>query len=77
MVWSEERQEWAPKWGYKGLNKEVENQWLVEVDEENKKLKGKKRDGDELLDPRSLKRKERKELIKKNERQQKKNLSKK
>ncbi|WFD02847.1 Rhodanese- sulfurtransferase [Malassezia obtusa] len=31
MVYDEERQEWVPRWGYKGANKALENQWLVEV----------------------------------------------
>lgn len=31
MVFDEESQEWVPRWGYKGKNKQLENQWIVEV----------------------------------------------
>lgn len=31
LVFDEETQEWVPKWGYKGKNKQLENQWIVEV----------------------------------------------
>ena len=31
LVFDEERQEWVPRWGYQGKNKELEDQWLVEV----------------------------------------------
>lgn len=67
MVYDEEKGEWVPKWGYKGSNKTLDNQWLVEVDE---KVKGTE---NELVDPRTLNRAERKNLVKKNLRQQKKN----
>jgi len=67
LVYDEEKGEWVPKWGYKGRNKAVEEQWLVEVDDHKK---GK--DGEEL-DPRKLSRQERKDAIRLNERQQKKN----
>lgn len=66
MVYDEEKGEWVPKWGYKGRNKDVEHQWLVEIDD-------KKTDGGEEIDPRKLSRDERKKNIKLNERQQKKN----
>lgn len=66
MVYDEEKGEWVPKWGYKGKNKDVENQWLVEVDE---KREAQGKEGDE----RTLNREERKRRIKLNERQQKKN----
>ncbi|CCF56641.1 hypothetical protein KAFR_0B03440 [Kazachstania africana CBS 2517] len=69
MVYDEASGEWAPKWGYKGINKKLDDQWLVEVDD---KVKGTE---NELVDPRTLNRQERKKLIKKNERQQKKNLA--
>lgn len=68
MVYDEEKQEWVPKWGYKGKNKEVEDQWLVEIDDTKKTA-----EGDEV-NPRKLNREERKKNIKLNERQQKKNL---
>ena len=31
LVFDEEKQDWVPKWGYKGKNKDVEEQWIVEV----------------------------------------------
>lgn len=68
MVFDEATGEWVPKWGYKGKNKELDDQWLVEVDD---KVKGTE---DELIDPRTLNRAERKRLIKKNELQHKRNL---
>lgn len=68
MIYDEERAEWVPKWGYKGSNKTLDKQWLVEVDD---KVKG---TDDELVDPRTLHRAERKDLVKKNLRKQKKNL---
>lgn len=68
MIYDEEKGEWMPKWGYKGANKKLDDQWLVEVDD---KVKGTE---DELVDPRTLNRAERKNLVKKNQRQQKKNM---
>lgn len=68
MIYDEARGEWVPKWGYKGSNKELDDQWLVEVDD---KVKGTE---DELIDPRTLNRAERKRLVKKNELQHKRNL---
>jgi regulator of ribosome biosynthesis len=68
MVYDEASGEWVPKWGYKGKNKDLDNQWLVEVDDKVKNT------SDELIDPRTLKRAERKKLIKKNELQHKRNL---
>jgi regulator of ribosome biosynthesis len=67
LVYDEEKQDWVPKWGYKGKNKELETDWLVEVDD-----KKKDKDGEEM-DPRKLSRQQRKENVKKNERQQKAN----
>lgn len=67
-VYDEDKGEWANKWGYKGKNKELDNQWLVEVDDKHKGTEN------ELIDPRSLNRAERKKLVKKNEVQHKKNL---
>lgn len=68
MVYDEASGEWVPKWGYKGKNKALDDQWLVEIDEKNKGT------SDELIDPRTLKRAERKKLVKKNELQHKRNL---
>lgn len=67
MVFDEASGEWVPKWGYKGANKKLDDQWLVEVDEKHENT------DKELIDPRTLNRQERLKLIKKNERQQKKN----
>lgn len=69
MVFDQASGEWVPKWGYKGNNKKLDDQWLVEVDD---KVQGTE---NELIDPRTLNRQERLRLIKKNERQQKKNLT--
>lgn len=55
-----------PKWGYKGKNKEADNQWLVEVDEKDwKKEEDAAAKGSSI---RGLSRAERKEKIKRNER---------
>lgn len=68
MVYDEASGEWVPKWGYKGKNKQMDDQWLVEVDDKVKNTP------DELVDPRTLNRAERKKLVKKNELQHKRNL---
>jgi regulator of ribosome biosynthesis len=68
LVFDEATGKWVPKWGYKGKNKELDSQWLVEVDD-----KDIKKTGDELVDPRKLARAERVKLVKKNQRQQEKN----
>lgn len=66
MVYDEEKGEWVPKWGYKGKNKEAENEWLVEVpDKQWKKEEGRIPDGGNI---RSESRIERRERIKRNER---------
>lgn len=31
LIYDAEKQDWVPKWGYKGKNKEIESQWIVEV----------------------------------------------
>ncbi|PWW75979.1 ribosomal biogenesis regulatory protein, partial [Tuber magnatum] len=66
LVYDEEKGEWVPKWGYKGKNKDSEGDWIVEVD-------GKREEKDDDKNPRVLSREERKDRIKKNERQMKKN----
>ncbi|POS85612.1 hypothetical protein EPUL_004220 [Erysiphe pulchra] len=62
LVYDEKTGDWVPKWGYKGKNKEGENDWIVEVDErkERERKEGTERQGDG--------RRERKEKIKRNER---------
>lgn len=66
LVYDEASGEWVPKWGYKGKNKESENQWLVEVDEKDwKKEEDAAAKGSSI---RGMSRAERKEKIKRNER---------
>ena len=31
MVWDDDAKEWVPRWGYKGLNKKEEEQWIHEI----------------------------------------------
>ncbi|KAI9885651.1 MAG: hypothetical protein M1823_002572 [Watsoniomyces obsoletus] len=75
MVYDEESGEWVPKWGYKGVNKKGEGEWLVEIndDKSEKKKKGggkgsKSGVDDEEGNPRSEKRRERIERGKRVER---------
>jgi regulator of ribosome biosynthesis len=67
MVYDEASGEWVPKWGYKGKNKEGENDWLVEVDAE------KERETGEAGDKRAENRADRKERARRNERKQRAN----
>ena len=67
MVYDEATGEWVPKWGYKGKNKEGDDQWLVEVDE------NKERETGEAHDQRAEGRRERKERVRRNERKQRAN----
>lgn len=67
MVYDEASGEWVPKWGYKGKNKDLDDQWLVEVDEK------KERETGEAHDQRADNRRERKERIRRNERKQRAN----
>ncbi|KAF2092783.1 ribosomal biogenesis regulatory protein [Rhizodiscina lignyota] len=61
-VYDEEKGEWVAKWGYKGKNKDGENNWLVEVDEKKERASG------EAGDVRKENRQERKDRVKRNER---------
>ncbi|QPG76873.1 hypothetical protein FOA43_004267 [Brettanomyces nanus] len=70
QVYDEEKEEWVGRWGYKGKNKEVDNQWLVELDDTDKKGED---DNDDEIDPRKLSRMERKKLVKKNTLHEKRN----
>jgi regulator of ribosome biosynthesis len=70
LVYDEPTGEWVPKWGYKGKNKEGENDWLVEVDEKKEKASG------EAHDARADSRKDRKDRMRRNERKQRANDSK-
>jgi regulator of ribosome biosynthesis len=67
LVYDEATGEWVPKWGYKGKNKEGENDWLVEVDDKKEKETG------EAHDARADSRRERKEKVRRNERLQRSN----
>lgn len=31
MIFDEAKQEWVPRWGFKGANQDVENQWIHEI----------------------------------------------
>ncbi|KIO29466.1 hypothetical protein M407DRAFT_21365 [Tulasnella calospora MUT 4182] len=63
-VWDEEKKEWVARWGYRGKNKEAEQQWLHEIPA-NKPAD---------YDPRAEARKARKERKDKNELAKQKNL---
>ncbi|KAM0332400.1 hypothetical protein ACHAQA_002680 [Verticillium albo-atrum] len=67
LAFDEDTGEWARKWGYKGLNKKGENDWLVEVDPaaEAQRKAGTEYHADG--------RRERKEKVRRNERKQRKN----
>ncbi|KAL3417953.1 ribosome biogenesis regulatory protein [Phlyctema vagabunda] len=67
MVYDDNTGEWVPKWGYKGLNKAGEDDWIVEVDpkKEAERKEGTERQGDG--------RRERKEKVRRNERLQRAN----
>ncbi|PHH82607.1 hypothetical protein CDD82_5451 [Ophiocordyceps australis] len=67
LVYDDESGQWRRKWGYKGLNKKGENDWLVEVDpqKEMQRKQGTTTRGDA--------RRDRKERIKRNERKMRSN----
>jgi regulator of ribosome biosynthesis len=67
LVYDEAKGEWVPKWGYKGKNKDGENDWLVEVDEKKEEKTG------EAHDARADSRRERKDRMRRNERKQRAN----
>lgn len=62
LVYDKEKGEWVPKWGYKGKNKDGEEDWLVEVDEKKEARMG------EAGDVRKERRVERKERIRRQDR---------
>lgn len=68
MVYDEASGEWVPRYGYKGANKKGENDWLVEVDE-----KEERKAEEQGRTVRGMKRAERKESVKRNERKQRSN----
>ncbi|KAJ4170415.1 Rhodanese- sulfurtransferase [Fusarium falciforme] len=67
LAYDEESGEWKRKWGYKGLNKKGEDDWLVEVNPE------KEMNRKEGTSVRGDGRRERKERVKRNERMMRKN----
>ncbi|EEU45977.1 hypothetical protein Neosp_000754 [[Neocosmospora] mangrovei] len=67
LAYDEESGEWKRKWGYKGLNKKGEDDWLVEVNPE------KEMNRKEGTSVRGDGRRERKEKVKRNERMMRKN----
>lgn len=67
LAYDEESGEWKRKWGYKGLNKKGEDDWLVEVDA---KKEAERKEGTSI---RGDGRRERKEKIRRNERKMRKN----
>ena len=69
LVFDEETQEWVPKWGYKGKNKDGEGDWIVEVDEKKERKEGR---GNEIGVGGEVRR-ERKEKVRRNERSQRAN----
>lgn len=69
LVFDEETQEWVPKWGYKGRNKEGEQDWIVEVDEKKERRNGEADEGG----VRGKGRRERKEKVRRDERKQRAN----
>jgi regulator of ribosome biosynthesis len=67
MVYDEAKGDWVPKYGYKGRNKDGEEDWLVEVDEKKEAERG------QAGDARREKRQERVERIRRQERKQRAN----
>ena len=68
MVYDPETQEWVPKWGYKGKNKQADNEWLVELDD---KLEKKEHDFEQRGKGETIRgegRRERKEKVRRQER---------
>ncbi|CAE6417758.1 unnamed protein product [Rhizoctonia solani] len=63
--WDEERQEWVNRWGWKGKNKDQEEQWIHEVPD----------NAPDDYDPAVEARKERKARVTKNEKQRERNLN--
>lgn len=70
LVYDEESGEWVKKWGYKGKNKQAENEWLVELDD---KKAAQEKDGGANVNVRAESRRERVEKMKRQERRQRNN----
>ncbi|KAL8950825.1 MAG: hypothetical protein Q9222_003172 [Ikaeria aurantiellina] len=69
MVYDEETKEWVPKWGYKGRNKEGEDDWIVELDDKKEKERGEKGE----VGVGGMGRRDRKERVRRNERRERAN----
>ena len=65
MIFDENIQEWVPRWGYKGANKDLEDQWIHEL----------KNNGNTDMDPAKTAKKERLAKQAKNEKQRLGNLA--
>lgn len=65
LMFDEATQTWVPRWGFKGANKDFEDQWIHEL----------KNNGNTDMDPAKTARKERLTKVKKNEGQRLKNLA--
>lgn len=65
LVYDEEKKDWVPRYGYKGKNKDAEDQWLVEVPA----------DKGSDFNPRAAAKQERVARTKKNEAQRNSNIS--
>lgn len=65
MVFDENTQEWVPRWGFKGANKDLEEQWIHEL----------KNNGNTDMDPAKTAKKERLAKKQKNEKQRLGNLA--
>ena len=65
LVYDEEKKDWVPRYGYKGKNKENEDEWLVEVPA----------DKDSNFNPRQAAKQERQARTAKNTMQREKNIS--
>ncbi|KAI8092995.1 ribosome biogenesis regulatory protein [Halteromyces radiatus] len=63
MVWDEDRQEYVPRWGYKGGAKDVTSDWLIEVPN----------NVDPMTDMYQKNKEEKKERVEKNRKRQKRN----
>jgi regulator of ribosome biosynthesis len=64
MVWDEDKKEWRPRWGYKGVTEGKEKDWLIEIP----------RQKDPMVDYFTQAKEEKKERINKNKKRQQRNL---
>jgi regulator of ribosome biosynthesis len=73
LVYDEESGEWVKKWGYKGKNKQAENDWLVELDDDKVRREEKHGQDGEGRTVRGEGRRERMERMKRQDRKQRNN----